>query len=241
MNPDSMTAYLVEDEPLCRADFRQTLRDFPEVRLIGEAETLTAAKSLLAHQRVDLLFLDLSVGKENGLDLLENLPQKPMVIALTAHPQHAARGFALDLVDYILKPVEKERLQDALKKAFQRKSAKELNPKAVSFIAEIGGKKTTLLVDEILGAEAMGNYVLLHTTRGKALKRATFKQVQEKLPDSIFLETRRGRMVARRSVQSWHRNSSGKLELLLTDQSVLSVSESHTPKVMKYLNQDSLL
>lgn len=240
MNPESLTAFLVEDEPLCRADFRQTLRDFPEIQLLGEADTLTAAKSFLSRQRVDLLFLDLSVGRENGLDLVEDLPQKPLVIALTAHPQHAVRGFSLDLVDYILKPVEKERLQTALQKVLHRKAAAELRPGAVTFIAEIEGRKTTLQLDEILGAEAMGNYVLLHTTRGKAVKRATFKQVQKKLPVPLFLETRRGRMVSRRSVEAWHRNSSGKLELVLSDRTNLTVSQSHAAKIINILEQKSL-
>lgn len=238
MNPASFTAFLVEDEPLCRADFRQILRDFPEVRLLGEAETLQAAKFFLSRQTVDLLFLDLSVGRENGLDLVEALPKKPLVIALTAHPQHAARGFSLDLVDYILKPVEKERLRVALKKAQQRKATARLNPGAVTLIAEIAGQKTTFQLDEITGAQAMGNYVLLHTIRGKAMKRVTFKKIKTKLPSPTFLEIRRGRMVCRSTVQSWRRNSAGKLELALNDQTILTVSQSRAAKITQLLEKE---
>ena len=238
MSLASLTAFLVEDEPLCRADFRQTLRDFPEIRLLGEAETLRAAKSFLSQQTVDLLFLDISVGRENGLDLVETLPKKPLVIALTAHPQHAVRGFSLNLVDYILKPVEKERLRAALQKARQWKSTARQNPGRVTLIAEIAGEKTTLQMNEIMGAEAMGNYVLLHTTRGKAVKRSTFKKIQTKLLPSIFLETRRGRLISRQAVQSWCRNSSGKLVLNLTDQTRLVVSPSRAPKIIKFLEKE---
>lgn len=240
MSPASLTAFLVEDEPLCRADLRQTLRDFPEIRLLGEAETLQAAKSFLSRQKVDLLFLDLSVGRENGLDLVETLPKKPLVIALTAHPQHAARGFSLDLVDYILKPVEKERLRSALKRARQRKAAARLNPGAVTFVAEIAGQKTTFQLDEITGAEAMGNYVLLHTSRGKAVKRVTFKQLQAKMLPPNFIETRRGRMVSRSAVQSWCRNSSGKLELTLIDQTILTASQSRAAKIIQFLGEGNV-
>lgn len=239
MTPEPLTAYLVEDEPLCRADFRQILRDFPEIRLLGEADTLTAAESFLSREKVDLLFLDLSVGRENGLDLVENLPEKPMVIALTAHPQHAARGFSLDLVDYILKPVEGERLRRALKKARLRKVSARLGTDAETFVAEIDGLKTILQLDEILGAEAMGNYVVLHTTRGKAIKRATFKQVEKKLPSPLFLKIRRGRVVSRRSVQSWHRNSSGRLELVFIGQKKLTVSQTHAARIRKILDMES--
>jgi len=238
MNLASLTAFLVEDEPLCRADFRQTLRDFPEIQLLGEAGTLRAAKSFLSQQTVDLLFLDISVGRENGLDLVETLPKKPLVIALTAHPQHAVRGFSLNLVDYILKPVEKERLRAALQKARQWKSTARQNPGRVTLIAEIAGEKTTLQLNEIMGAEAMGNYVLLHTTRGKAVKRSTFKKIQTRLLPSIFLETRRGRLVSRLAVRSWWRNSSGKLVLTLTDQTSLVVSQSRAPKIINFLEKD---
>ena len=73
MTPARLSAFLVEDEPLCRADFRQTLRMFPEVHLLGEADNLTRAEQFLRKTSVDLLFLDLSVGRENGLDLLDRI------------------------------------------------------------------------------------------------------------------------------------------------------------------------
>lgn len=235
MNPGGFSAYLIEDEPLCRADFRQILRAFPEVRLLGEADNLSFARNFLANHAVDLLFLDLSVGRENGLDLVEALPQPPMVIALTAHPQHAARGFALNLVDYVLKPVEETRLRAALEKAHQRQALAQLDPGQISFIAELDGQKVALKLPEILGAESMGNYVLLHTTRGKAVKRATFKKVRQKLPSSLFLETARGRMVARRIIRGWQRDPSGKLLLNLASGSPIQVSQTRIPRVLKTL------
>lgn len=235
MNPRGFSAYLIEDEPLCRADFRQILRAFPEVRLLGEADNLSFARNFLANHAVDLLFLDLSVGRENGLDLVEELPQPPMVIALTAHPQHAARGFALNLVDYVLKPVEETRLRAALEKAHQRQALAQLDPGRISFIAELDGQKVTFKLPEILGAESMGNYVLLHTTRGKAVKRTTFKKVRQKLPPSLFLETARGRMVARRIIRGWQRDSSGKLLLNLASGSPIQVSQTRIPRVLKTL------
>jgi len=235
MNTEILSAYLVEDEPLCRADFRQTLGSFPQVRLLGETDKLSVAERFLATQPVDLLFLDLSVGRDNGLDLIERLPYQPLVIALTAHPQHAVRGFSLDLVDYILKPVEPPRLRSALEKARQRKLASRLQPERITFVAELEGKKFILSLDEILGAESLGNYVLLHTLKGKAVKRSTFKDVCKKLPPSLFLDTGRGRWVAIRHVRSWKRNPGGKLSLQLGDNSELSVSQNKTSGVLRRL------
>jgi len=239
MSQESLSAYLVEDEPLCRADFCQTLRAFPEIQLLGETDNLSKARDFLTNHSVDLLFLDLSLGRENGLDLVETLPRRPLVIALTAHPQHAVRGFTLELVDYILKPVEEARLRVALDKARHRKATASLQPGRVTFIAEIDGEKIILELAEIIGAESMGNYVLLHTSRGSAVKRATFKHVRQKLPPSLFLETSRGRLVARHAITGWKRDALGHLLLQVEKGSPLRVSRSHAAGVLKILEGKS--
>jgi len=238
MSQESLSAYLVEDEPLCRADFRQTLRAFPEVQLLGETDNLSKARNFLTNHSVDLLFLDLSLGRENGLDLVETLPRRPLVIALTAHPQHAVRGFTLELVDYILKPVEEARLRVALDKARHRKATASLQPGRVTFIAEIDGEKIILELAEIIGAESMGNYVLLHTSRGSAVMRATFKHIRQKLPPSLFLETSRGRLVARHAITGWKRDALGHLLLQVEKGSPLRVSRSHAARVLKILEKE---
>lgn len=239
MSSANLSAYLVEDEPLCRADFREILKGFPEIRLVGEADTLAAAQHFLHQQQVDLLFLDLSVGRENGLDLIERLPEPPLVIALTAHPQHAVRGFALDLVDYILKPVEPERLVVALAKARQRKSVAKLRPGQATFLVEKNGQKTFLELSEILRAESMGNYVLFHTPRGTALKRSTFSDVQKKLTAPLFLEISRGRIVARHQITAWKRDARGRLHVRLASGEFMQASRSQGPLIERHLERNS--
>lgn len=235
MNSKVLRAYLVEDEPLCRADFREVLQAFPDILLLGEAETVTQARNYLKDHPVDLIFLDLSVGKESGLDLIEQLTRPALVIALTAHPQHAVRGFALNLVDYVLKPVEQERLRVAVDKAHHRRASEPLQPGRVTFVAEIDRKQTTLGLEEILGAESMGNYVVLHTPRGKALKRATFYQVAKKLPAPLFLLTGRGRLVARKEIREWSRDAKHRLVLQIANGENLLVARSQSAQVLRQL------
>ena len=237
MSSKTLSAYLVEDEPLCRADFREALKAFPEIKLLGETDTLSTAERYLSSQPVDVLFLDLSVGQQNGLDLVERLANRPLIVALTAHPQHAVRGFSLDLVDYILKPVEKDRLASALDKVRQRKIASQVQPGQNTFVAEWEGKKTIFELSEILGVESMGNYVILHTPKGKAIKRATFKEVRKKLPASLFVETGRGRSVAIRQIQGWSRDKTGKLILQIRDSTEVTVSQIKSSKVLAVISR----
>lgn len=231
--PARLSAYLVEDEPLCSADFRQTLRMFPEVYLMGEANTLSQAEHFLQTASVDLLFLDLSVGRENGLDLLDRISPQPLVIALTAHPQHAVRGFSLNLVDYILKPVEEDRLRESLKRAYLRKESSFLSQETSVILAEFGQEKTRLELAEILRIEAAGNYQIIWTRRGKAIRRGTLRELRKKLPSSLFLETGRGRMVARNLVRGWSRNSGGYLVLHLAHGEDIQVARSHGSEILK--------
>jgi two-component system LytT family response regulator len=240
MSSQVLRAYLVEDEPLCRADFREVLRAFPDIQLLGEAETITQARNFLERHPVDLIFLDLSVGKENGLDLVEQLTHPPLVIALTAHPQHAVRGFTLNLVDYVLKPVEEERLRVAVDKAHQRHASEASVPGKVTLGAEINRRQTTLELAEILGVEAMGNYVVLHTLRGKALKRATFGQVSKKLPSALFLLTGRGRMVARKQIREWGRDAKRQLVLQTAQGESILVARSQSARVLRQLKVKDL-
>ena len=232
MNLMPLSAYLVEDEPLCRADFREAIKAFPEINLLGETDTLSTAEHYLSSHRVDVLFLDLSIGRQNGLDLVERLTDRPLIVALTAHPQHAVRGFSLDLVDYILKPVERERLASALDKVRQRKFASQVQPGQNTFVAEWEGKKTIFELSEIFGVESMGNYVILYTAKGRAIKRATFKEVRKKLPENLFVETGRGRSVAIRQIQGWSRGRIGKLILQLRDSTEVTVSQNKTSDVL---------
>lgn len=233
MNFCPLSAFLVEDEPLCRADFRHILGNFPQIKLVGEADNLQSAERALRKSCVDLLFLDLSVGRENGLDLLEKLRHRPLVIALTAHPQHAVRGFSLDLVDYILKPVEPGRLQVALEKAVARHTLADLQSDRNLLQAEMNGEKKLVALSEILRAESLGNYVTLHTSEGKAVKRTTFKELKRKLPQQFFMEVGRGRVVAQSQVRGWCRNPKGQLVLRLLDGHQVIVSRSHSAGILK--------
>lgn len=235
MSPAPLTAFLVEDEPPCRADFRQTLQHFPEVRLLGEADNLAEARKFLQTHPVQLLFLDLSVGNENALHWVERIPSGPLVIALTAHHQHAARAFTLHWVDYILKPVEPERLQAALAKARHRLATAPLEPGRVTFQAEMDGKTVIVNLSELIMVESMGNYVILHTSRGRAIRRATLKQIRQTLPPHLFLPAARGCVVARAQITGWSRRPSGRLVLNLPTGIALTVSRSQTSGVWKAL------
>ena len=227
-----LNVVLIDDEPLCRQDLRDILSFFP-ANLIGEAGTLTKAKSLIEKLRPNLILLDLSLGSQNGFDFLRSFSSPPLCIAVTANPNHGATAFEFDFVDYLVKPVDKARLEQALKRAVRRISTAAIQD-TPSFLAEISNQKILIQGSEIQQIEAMGNYVILHSTKGKGIVRSTLRNTLTVFPKNYFLQLSRSRWVARDQVLGWHRKSL-KLFLCLRDENEIPVSRRHTPSVIKAL------
>lgn len=112
-----MKALLIDDERLARNELRRLLTPFPDVEVIGEAANAPQARKQLAALKPDLLFLDVQMPEETGMELLESLePPLPMVIFTTAYDEFAVKAFELDALDYLLKPVDPARLAAAVQR-----------------------------------------------------------------------------------------------------------------------------
>ena len=228
----TLRAILVDDEPFCRQDLRDVLLGFPHVQICGEAANIAEATALINKCMPDLLFLDLSLGQEIGFNLLQGRSFPGAVIAVTAHAEHAATAFDLDIADYLLKPVAEDRLHQALLRA-QRKLNNPKNTRPVpKVVAEVGGKKVLISADEIYQIEANGNYIFLHLTNGKGIMRSTLKAILRRLPKNSFLQASRGRWISRAQISGWSRPLSSTLTLTLRDKSIVSVSRRHAKAIL---------
>jgi two-component system LytT family response regulator len=225
---------LIDDEPLCRQDLRDNIAAFPEVNLIGEAGTLTEATSIVEKLRPNLIFLDLSLGRQDGFDFFRSISFAPLCIAVTADPIKGATAFEFDLVDYLVKPVDGVRLGQALKRAIRRIATNAIQD-APSFLVEISNQKVLIQGSEIQQIEAMGNYVILHSTKGRGVVRSTLRSILNPFTKNFFVQLSRSRWVARDQVLGWHRESS-KLFLCLRDKTKIPVSRRHTSSVIKSLS-----
>jgi two-component system, LytTR family, response regulator len=231
----TLRAILVDDEPLCRQDLRDALLGFPHVQICGEAANIAEATALINKSRPDLLFLDLSLGKEMGFNLLKGRSFFGAVIAVTAYAEHAATAFDLDVADYLLKPVAEDRLHQALLRA-QRKLTNPKNMRPMpKFVAEVAGKKVLISADEIHQIESNGNYTFLHIINGKGIIRSTLGAIMRRLPKNSFVQASRGRWISRAQIRGWSRPSSPSLNLTLRDNSAVPVSRRHAKAVLAAL------
>ena len=167
---------LVDDEPLARLRLRALLQDCadPACEVTGEAGDAAAAQMLLRQQPCDLLLLDIGLPGLDGLQLaatLQAMAQPPGVVFVTAHAEHAVRAFELDAVDYLTKPVTRERLRSALQRAAQRRRAAEPAPQAADaarvLVVHDRGRVLRVPLADILYLKAELKYVTLRTARAR--------------------------------------------------------------------------
>src|SRR5882757_2951643 len=116
-----MKALLIDDERLARNELRRLLAAFPEIAIVGEATNAKQAREQIVALKPDLLFLDVQMPGETGMELLETLePPVPSVIFTTAYDEFAVKAFELNALDYLLKPVDPARLASAIEKLRSR-------------------------------------------------------------------------------------------------------------------------
>lgn len=130
------TVLIVDDERLAREKLKKVLRSFSEVELLGEADDVKTATDILEKQSPDLIFLDIHLGSESGFDIVPAVPDDTQIIFVTAYDQYAVRAFEINALDYLLKPVRKQRMQEAMQRIRNRDAKKKSADPPVDFSYE---------------------------------------------------------------------------------------------------------
>lgn len=192
---------IVDDEHLARQAMRRLLANHPEVEIVGEAEGVADALQAIARTAPQLVFLDIELGGADGFDLLAALEPPPMVVFVTAYAEYAVEAFAVNAVDYLLKPVEPERLAESISRA-EREQASPAPPPASaakSVIALKTPKRTVLARPaEIVALRADGDFTHVFVADQPALMMwRTLAHFESLLPAPPFLRLGRSLIVNR--------------------------------------------
>lgn len=223
---------LVDDEELARLRLRSLIEDCPEPLsdVVGEAANATQALVWLATRECDVLLLDVRMPGRDGLQLAEELrtaastststTRPPAVVFVTAHAEHALKAFDLDAVDYLTKPVRRERLQAALARVAQRLSLVPSVPNAASYPTTTGtapvivvtdrGRLVRVPVADVLYLKAELKYVTLRTATSTHLLDDSLSDLEQRLtrqPDLRFIRIHRNALVACRAVLALERRA----------------------------------
>jgi len=199
----SLHTLIVDDERLARDELRRLLADRDDITIAGEAANADEAKAAIQEHDPDLLLLDVQMPGESGFDLLERLDAVPHVVFVTAYDEYAIRAFEVNALDYLVKPVEPQRLDDAIDTVQQRTD--EASPQAIA--AEDDTPPTLTAEDQVFVKdgkrcwfvqladvrlfEAAGNYTRLYFGAEEPLIHRSLSHLEDRLdPDQFFRASR---------------------------------------------------
>ena len=198
-----MKALLIDDERRARNELRRLLAAFPEIEIAGEASQPRQARELMAAMRPDILFLDVQMPGETGMEFLESLePPVPHVIFTTAYDEFAVKAFELNAIDYLLKPVDPARLAAAVERlpglrqaeAPRRPAAGILDASDKVFVRE-GEKCWFVEVGQIRLLESEGNYTRVHFGDAQPQLFRSLNAMEERLDPKFFFRANRRQIV----------------------------------------------
>lgn len=236
MNAPRIRALLVDDEILARLAVRQALASHADIEIVGECGNATEAQQAIAALEPDLLFLDIQMPGNDGFGLLHALPAAPLplVVFTTAFAEHALAAFDANAIDYVLKPIDQERFDQAMNRVRKHWHGLNTQPPAGSRDAgrnhlrrisvNAGEHSRVIPVNEIDWIRADGNYVRIHVGDSCCLHRETLRHLLESLDPEAFLRIHRSIVVNVDRIREVHTLFQGHAEVVLRDGTRLDLS-----------------
>lgn len=196
---DPIRTLIADDEPLSRQRLRRMLGHEPDIAIVAECATGAEVVEALASVRPELLFLDIRMPNGDGFSVIDHLPadQRPRVVFVTAHEEHALRAFDVAATDYLLKPLSQLRLRECVQRLrdhFAMQPAR-VGGYADHVMVQHGYRQIRLPVEQIDMVGAQGNYIELHTAERSYLLREPLQRFNEQLDPARFARVHRSWLV----------------------------------------------
>jgi two-component system, LytTR family, response regulator AlgR len=240
-----MRILIVDDEALARERIAELLRDIPDCELIGQAaHGLEAIEKILQHP-VDVVLMDIAMPVMDGLEAarhLQGVENPPSVIFCTAFDEHALAAFDAAAIDYLVKPVRKERLQQAIDRARAQRAGAVSNIKTLApskrrshLSARLRGSLRLIAINDIYYLQADEKYVVVHHARGEDLIEESLKSLEQEFSD-IFIRIHRNCLVAHTEFLELRRDNDGAVNAILKHgKEALEVSRRCVPILREQL------
>ena len=238
----TLLALIVDDEPPARAELRFLLEGIGGVEVVGEAASVREALALASRVDYDVVFLDISMPDLTGMDAARELstwPRSPAVVFVTAHDDHAIQAFTVDAIDYLLKPVSEERLARCLQRVLALRAGgdprRTAGPELQKVPVTRKGQTLLLDADEVLYAEADGDYCWIHADGERLLSTKSMRELEDALPATVFFRIHRSYLVNLRRVVALEPVAPGRSGVRLADGTVLEVARRQTRALKQHL------
>ena len=232
-------AIIVEDSRLARNELKLLLKQVENVEVVAECEDADSAIERIAELKPDLLFLDIQMPGKNGFELLDELEQLPQVIFTTAYDEYAVRSFEYEALDYLLKPIELDRLSQSLSRVEKKPSPETPVSKlkvGSSVFVKDGEQCWMLEIVKVGYFTSCGNYTHVHFDLHKPLIHKSLNQLEQRLPEELFFRANRQQIVNIKKISSIELAVNGNLELVMDDGNQIEVSRRHSARFKQLLS-----
>ena len=225
---NKISCIIIDDEELARQRLIRLLKPYDFIAIIAEASNGKEGLKLVEEHRPDLIFLDIEMPVMNGFEMLSKIKKQPKVIFTTAYDQYAIKAFEENSLDYLLKPIEKERLEKSMERLQEthkpmalplQQLLDQLRPKKEikTLTVKIGDKILLIALDKIIAIEAEDKYVFLHTLGdSKHLTDFTLSNLEEKLPD-YFCRIHRSSIINTNHIKEIRKSFNGALVFVMNN------------------------
>jgi len=194
-----MRALIVDDERLARKELMKLLEDHPMIEVVGEAMNAEEATQMVNELNPDLLFLDIQMPGKTGFQLLEELDSVPLVVFTTAYDEFALKAFEVNALDYLLKPIQPERLAEAVSKLADKERAKNAairGPEkklglADQVFVKDGDRCWFVSLTNVRLFESDGNYIKVYFDSNRPMIHKSLNALDEKLDERAFFRASR--------------------------------------------------
>ena len=206
MDQTMLNCAVVDDSTLQRLSIVKLINEHPSLKLVAQYNSADEAKDGLLSQQIDLVFLDIEMPRVSGFDLLDNMTQKPQIIFVTGKTKYAFKAFDYDAIDYLRKPIAKDRFFNAVHKAivnYKLRNEEGFDDEDFIFVKS-NLKKRKVFLSELNYIEALGDYVKLVTQFDSLVVLSTMKAFEQLLPQDRFLRIHKSYIVNLDKVQRYN-------------------------------------
>lgn len=250
-----ITCIAIDDEPLALKQISSYIERIPSLNLVDSFTSSKKAKAFLETNEVDIMFVDINMPDINGIDLVRNLENAPMIVFTTAYSEYALEGFKLDAIDYLLKPISFEQFEHAVNKVLSLLELREMKhqkdntasndmiqePQVAAnkeFISVKTDYKVSLIkLEDIVFIESEGEYVRMHlNNKRKIVTLFRLKNMENSLPGETFMRIHRSYIINTKYITGYTKN---RVFLYDNDDNGIPIGDNYRELFLKYIASNS--
>ena len=195
-----MKAIIVDDERLARKELFSMLKEFNNIDIVGEADNVDTAIELIKSENPDVIFLDIQMPGKSGFDLINSVDISGKIIFVTAFDEFAIRAFEINALDYLLKPINPDRLKNSIERLNEKENGEDVKKEKLNYddhlLLNVNNKLKFINIHSIITVQAAGDYTeVIFENDKKGLTQKTMKEWESRLPEKHFCRIHRSTIV----------------------------------------------